>query len=184
MGTPATKRSFGRGNRNELDENHSGRTVHVPAVQRGGRAWLPAGAAGVQHHVPEGNQTGGGSFCREEGCPHHEAYPVSAVSGAACLLGNQRAFYRDDRILEPVLGGLCGNDHGEPFRFHHPRLLAAAEGQILHQRRGALQGLGTPGVAEDAGHPGARTVVDADHLSHRRAGSGGTEYAVLTEDVQ
>ena len=66
----------------------------------------------------------------------------------------------------------------------HPRLLAAAEGQALHQRRGALQGLDTLGVAEDAGHPGARTAVDADRLSHRRAGGGGTEYADLTEDVQ
>ena len=29
-------------------------------------------------------------------------------------------FAGDDRLLEPVLGGLCGNDHGEPFRLHHP----------------------------------------------------------------
>ena len=54
--------------------------------------------------------------------------PVSAVSGAVCLLGGQRAFCGNDRLWEPVLGGLCGNDHGEPFRFHHPRLLAAAKG--------------------------------------------------------
>ena len=29
MGTPATMRSFGGENRNELTENHSGRTVHT-----------------------------------------------------------------------------------------------------------------------------------------------------------
>jgi len=60
--------------------------------------------------------------------------------------------------------------------------LAAAEGKALCQRRGALQGVGTLGVAENPGHPGARTAVDADRLSHRRTGSGGTEHAVLTEE--
>ena len=110
------------------------------------------------------------------------AAPVFPVPVPCRLLRNQRAFCGDDRLLEHVLGGLCGNDHGEPFRLHHPRLLAAAEGQTLHQRRGALQGLGTLGVAEDAGHPGARADVAADRLSHRRAGGGGTEYAFLMED--
>ena len=62
-------------------------------------------------------------------------------------------------------------------------LLAAAQGQILHQRRGALQRLGTLGVAENPGHPGAWAAVDDDRLSHRRVGGGGTEYAVLTEDA-
>lgn len=55
--------------------------------------------------------------------------------------------------------------------------------QILHQRRGALQRLGTLGVTENPGHPGAWAAVDDDRLSHRRVDGGGTEYAVLTEDA-
>ena len=50
--------------------------------------------------------------------------------------------------------------------------------------REAYTMLKAQGMAENPGHPGARTAVDADRLSHRRAGGGGTEYADLTEDVQ
>jgi len=60
--------------------------------------------------------------------------------------------------------------------------LAAAEGKALCQRRGALQGLGTAGVAENPGHPGAWLRLDIHRLPTCRAGDGGTEHAVLMEE--
>ena len=65
-----------------------------------------------------------------------------------------------DRFLAAVLGRLCGDDPGERYRLHHPGLHPAAEDHPYDQRRGGLQGLGTEGMAENAGHSGTRTDVD------------------------
>ena len=84
---------------------------------------------------------------------------------------------RDDGLLEPVLGGLCGDDAGQPQRLHHPGLLAAGKGPAHDPGRGALQGLGAMGVAQNAGDPGARPGLDAAGLPDGRADRGGARGA-------